>query len=410
MATFDYQGRDRAGTLRKGRLVAANEQSVASQLLQDGITPIRIAAIVEAETLSIWDDLGQQLELKFGRVRLLELVMFSRQMQSLTKAGVPLIQSIAGLIESSENLYFSRILADVLERLESGVSLAGALQQHPKVFSALYVSMIAVGENTGRLDQSFQQLAFYLELEQETRKRIASAIRYPVMVLAAMLVALLVVNLKVIPVFSRIFESMRAELPWATQVLIGTSNLLLHSWHWLLLAMAGLIGGWLYFLQKPEGRLWWDRQKLSLPIVGALIKKATLARFCRSFSIMLSAGVPLNQALSIVSMVVDNSHVGARIRLMRDGIERGESLSRIARSSELFSTLVLQMMAVGEETGTVDRLLQEVAEHYEREVDFDLKRLSDAIEPVLIVFIGGLVLILALGIFVPLWDLSTKVR
>lgn len=410
MATYQYQGRDRSGQSIQGRLVAASEQAAASQLLQEGITPVQILGLSEAPSSHVWQDWNEQLELKFGRVRRMELVMFSRQMHSLTKAGVPLMPSISGLIESTDNRFLAWVLTDVLERLESGVSLAGALQQHPKVFSSLYVSLVAVGENTGRLDQSFAQLGLYLDLEQETRKRISSATRYPIMVLAAMLVALLVVNLKVIPVFARIFDSFNAELPWATRVLIGTSNLLLHSWHWLLLAVSAVVGGCWYWLSTSAGRLLWDQWKLSLPLVGPLLKKATLARFCRAFSLMLSAGVPLNQALSIVSLVVDNRYVGDCISRMRDGIERGESLSRIARHSQLFSALVLQMMSVGEETGAIDRLLLEVAEHYEREVEYDLKRLTDAIEPILIGFIGVLVLILALGIFIPLWDLSTKVR
>lgn len=405
MSVYSYKGRNTAGKLVQGQLGGGSAEVVAGRLQAEGIIPISIQAQQGSDQKK-----AGQIHLWPVRVKSADLIMFSRQMYSLTRTGVPMMQSIAVLIDNTENTKLVEVLEDVLHRLESGVTLAGALQNHPSVFSTLYISMISVGENTGRLDESFKQVSQYLELDQVTRKRIKSATRYPTMVLGAMAAALWVVNIYVIPTFAQIFASFDAELPLATRILIGVSNFFVNYWWLLLTAVAGGIGSFMRWVKTESGRLTWDRLRLRFPVIGPIVYQATMARFCRSFSMMLSAGIPINQALTIVSMVVDNQYIGERIQKMRAGVERGESLARIAKNSEMFSPLVLQMMAVGEETGQIETLLEEASEYYEREVDYDLKKLSDAIEPILIVGIGVLILVLALGIFLPLWDMSTTVR
>jgi MSHA biogenesis protein MshG len=408
VSQFRYTGRDAQGGKVVGTLQGASSDSVASDLLAQKITPLTIEEQAEQTGEDVLASLREKLRRK--RVDLEELIIFCRQMYSLSKAGVPIIRAIGGLAESHRNQYFREVLQAVRSDLEGGMSMAMALHTHPKVFNTLFISMISVGENTGQLDQAFRQLSSYLELERETRKRIKQATRYPLFVLAAMGVALVVINLFVIPAFAKVFEQFKADLPWPTRVLIGTSQFFQDFW-WLL---AILFGGALYaffkWIETDDGALRWDRIKLRLPIVGGIFERIALARFTRTFAMMYKAGVPLLQTLSINSASVGNRHIGQAILGMREGVERGEALTRTASASGLFTPLVLQMMAVGEETGALDDLFVEVADFYEQEVDYDLKQLASAIEPILIVAMGAMVLVLALGVFLPMWELGSVAK
>ncbi|WP_432463816.1 type II secretion system F family protein [Agarivorans sp. QJM3NY_33] len=407
MAIFHYQVRDSSGRLIGGELEASSQNSAAESLLRRGLTPIKIAEIkAKGQGLSTLDLSG----LWQGRIKLDELVVFTRQMYSLTKAGIPIMRAINGLAESAHSKSLQLALAGVYDSLSSGRTLSTAMAEYPKVFSQLFVSIVHVGENTGQLEQAFLQLSQYLELEMDTRKRIKTAMRYPTFVILAIVIAMVILNIFVIPKFAEIFGRFNAELPLATRILIGTSNFFVNYWPWLLVAVVAAIFAVRGYLATPAGRLRWDKTRLRLPVVGSVIERSLLARFSRSFSMMLGAGVPLNQALSLVAAAVDNAFMAERIVDMRRGIERGESLLRNATASGLFTPLVLQMISVGEETGQVDELLAEAADFYEREVDYDLKSLTARIEPILICIVAVMVLILALGIFTPMWDMMRAVR
>ena len=401
MATFFYKGRTNRGDSIEGNIEASSADAVASQLFNSGITPIDIS---EEQNKSASD---LTLSNPFGKkVGLDELILFSRQMYTLMKAGVPITRSITSLADSSQNLMLKNTLLTIVEDLESGRELSTAMTPFSKIFSHLYISMIQVGENTGQLDESFLQIAEYLELEKGTRDRIKAALRYPVIVMVAIGAAIAVINLFVIPAFAKVYAGLHAELPWATKVLIATSNFTVNNWHFILAGLILTVVGINLYLRTDEGRYKWDKYKLRLPIVGSIINRSLLARFSRSFAMATRAGVPLIQTMTVVSRAADNSYISERILDMRNGIERGDTLTRTAAATGLFTPLVLQMMSVGEETGAVDELLQEVAEYYEREVDYDLKNLSAAIEPILIIAIGIMVFILALGVFLPMWDLA----
>ena len=398
MAIFSYQGRDSDGVLVKGTVDANSADGVANQLLGGGITPIEIKQQAEREPLQLPSFLKKGVSLD-------ELIMFCRQMHSLTRAGVVMNKAIRGLSESVPNPVLREVLADVEYHLNSGVSLSVALNKHRDVFDDLFINIIQVGENSGRLDLAFQQMSQYLELEKDTRRRVASAVRYPIIVLIAISIALVVLNIWVIPVFADMFSKFNSELPLPTKILIGTSNFFVNDWPWLLLALILIIGGTSYYVNTENGRMQWDRRRLKLPLIGSILERAMLARFSRSFALMLKSGVPLIQALQLCSQAVGNVFLGGKVSAMREGIQRGESLLRTASSSGMFTPLVLQMIQVGEETGQVDELLTEVALFYEEEVDYDLKNLSSYIEPLLILVIAGLVMVLALGIFLPMWDM-----
>ncbi|PFG10190.1 type II secretion system F family protein [Marinobacter sp. LV10MA510-1] len=408
MSLFQFTGRDAQGGKVSGSRESGSMDSLASELLAEHITPLTIQLQAKQGGGDVLVALRALLRSK--RVELQELIIFCRQMYSLSKAGVPIIRAIGGLGESNRNLYFREVLQAVRNDLESGMSMAVSLNAHPKVFGTLFVSMISVGENTGQLDQAFRQLSIYLELERETRKRIKQATRYPLFVLSAMMVGLTVINLFVIPAFAKVFAQFHAQLPLPTRILIGTSEFFQQYWWLLGMVVTGVIVAFIKWSETEAGALRWDRIKLRLPIVGGLFERIALARFTRTFAMMYRAGVPLLQTLSINSASVGNRYIGQAILSMREGVERGEALTSSAAASGLFTPLVLQMMAVGEETGALDDLFIEVADFYEQEVDYDLKQLADAIEPILIVAMGGMVLVLALGVFLPMWELSSAAK
>ncbi len=406
MPLFTYKARNTRGEAIEGRLEAGSADLVASQLASNGMTPVDITEFQESD--DTWTELKEKLTAR--KPDLDDLILLSRQMYSLLKAGVPIIRAITGLAENTRNPVLVKVLRDLNSQLESGRQLSVALNQHPKVFSSLFVSMIQVGETTGRVDEAFLQLSRYLESEKEIRDRIKSALRYPLTVIGFVAVAITIMNIYVIPQFANLFKSFKAELPIPTQILMATSDFFVNYGTFMLVALVGLSFGLFRYVKTENGRLMWDRFKLRIPYVGSIVTRATLARFSRAFALSLRAGVPLTQALNVVSLAVDNHFIGKHVREMRTGVERGDTLTRTANATELFTPLVLQMLAVGEETGQVDELLIEVADFYEREVDYDLKRLSSAIEPVMIVLIGAMVLVLALGIFLPMWELVDAVK
>lgn len=406
MPLFNYQGRSVRGELIKGSIDGMSADAVASQLFNSGITPIDIVeARPETDILVLL-----KRRLTQAKAELSDLILFSHQMYTLTKAGVPITQALTGLAESTRKHDLKEALKDVADNLQSGRDLSSSLNRHPHIFNNLIVSIVQVGESSGNLDQAFLQISKYLETEKDTRDRIKSALRYPIIVLFAIAVALTIINIFVIPAFARLFAGFKAELPWATQILIGTSNFFVGYWPYML---AGLLLGTIglrAWIKTDHGRYAWDRFKLRIPLLGDILNRATLARFARSFAMAQRAGVPLVQGLTVVANAVDNRYIGDHILAMRNGIERGESMTRTAALSGMFTPMVLQMMGVGEETGALDTMMQQVAEFYEREVDYDIKNLSANVEPILIVAIGIMVLILALGVFLPMWDMAKAAR
>ncbi|ABO22265.1 type II secretion system F family protein [Shewanella loihica] len=403
MPIYQYKGRDAQGNAVSGRLDATTQSAAADQLLSRAVIPLEL---VEAKVAREFH-LGSLFKSKVG---LDELQIFTRQMYSLTRSGIPILRAIAGLSESSHSKRMKDALNDISEQLISGRPLSSAMNHHPDVFDALFVSMIHVGENTGKLEDAFIQLSGYIEREQETRRRIKAAMRYPIFVLMAVALAMVVLNIMVIPKFADLFARFGADLPWATKLLIGTSNFFVNYWYLLLIALVGCFVGIRYWHNTEKGEQQWDRWKLKIPAVGSIIERSTLSRYCRSFSMMLSAGVPMTQALSLVADAVDNAYMHDRIVAMRRGIESGESMLRVSNQSQLFTPLVLQMVAVGEETGQIDQLLNDAADFYEGEVDYDLKNLTAKLEPILIGIVAVIVLILALGIYLPMWDMLNVVK
>lgn len=403
MPYFAYKARNARGELVEGVLEGVDSNGVATQLAGSGMTPVHIISSRAPNS----DGVGQIWQRFFSdKVKPIDVQLFSRQLYTLLKAGVPIMRGLAGLQESAINKAFAQLIRDLRESLDAGRELSSAMRRYPNAFSSFYVSMVRVGELTGNLDHIFLRLYGHLEFEREMRERVKTALRYPMFVVIVMMVAMTIVNIWVIPAFAKVFKGFNAELPFMTQILIGISDFFVNYWYAIFGLLLIAVFGFKVFITTPHGRFVWDRFKLRVPIVGRIILKATLARFARSFALSSKSGVPIVQALNVVAQTVDNAFIASRIEQMRDGVERGESISRCAVATKIFTPVVLQMVAVGEESGAIDDLMDEIAVMYEHEVEYELKTLSSNIEPILIVMLGVMVLILALGIFLPIWDLG----
>lgn len=403
MSFFAYKGRNASGELVRGVLEGADSSAVASQLFTAGITPVEIGEASADKTQSVGDFFAR---LKQQPIRTGDLLLFSRQMYTLLKAGVPIMRALGGLQESATNATFREVLRSLRENLDSGRPLSVAMQRQNGVFSPFYVAMVYVGETTGQLEEVFLRMFNHLEFQEAMRNQVKSALRYPIFVFAAMGIAIVVINLFVIPEFAKVYKGFNAQLPPITQVLIGFSNFMIATWPFLLVGLIGGIIAIRSYTRTPKGKYAWDRLKLRIPIAGKIVLKATLARFSRSFALSMRSGVPIVKGLSLVAQTVDNAFVAEKVEKMCEGVERGETVLRTAMHAGIFTPVVMQMVMVGEESGALDDLMEEIAEMYQREVEYELKTLGSQIEPILIVCLGILVLILALGVFLPIWDLG----
>ncbi|MBL8342576.1 MAG: type II secretion system F family protein [Rubrivivax sp.] len=403
MPMYAWTGRNADASAAAGVVESRSRTQVAQMLIGMGIVPITVQAQTGAA-----EDAGATFARWTGRGRIgtPELLMFSRQMNTLMKAGVPILRALQGLQESSTNEGMQRLLADLRSSLDSGLELSQALSRHPQTFDRFYISMVRVGEGTGQLTETFDALYSHLDFQRFMREQVNAALRYPKFVLIAMAVALAVINLYVIPAFAKVFAGMKAELPLMTRILLGTSQFALKAWPAFL---GGGVLAWLAAraaLARPRGQLLWDRWKLHLPVAGKVLRKSALARSCRSLAMVLRSGVPVLEGLTLAAAVCENAHIEQAVLTMRQSVERGETVLAAARKAGIFTPIVLQMIMVGEESGTLDAMLEEVGLLYQREVEYELKTMSQQIEPILIFFLGALVLVLALGVFMPMWDLG----
>lgn len=402
MPSFAYKGRNSAGETVEGVLEAANAGFAADALFGSGVTPLSIE-----EKAASGGSLNVQLFAP--RIGHIDILLFTRQIYTLLKAGVPIMRALASLRDSTTNPAMQNMLQSLRESLDQGRELSVSLARHPKAFTPFYLSMVRVGEMTGRLEEVFLRLFDHMAFERFMREQVKSALRYPMFVVAAMVIAMAVINIFVIPAFAKVFEGFGAELPLMTRILIGTSNFFVNWWPAMLIGLIGIAVAFRQWIHTDNGRYRWDRFKLRVPVAGKIVHKATMARFARSFALAARSGVPIIQALTNVAMTVDNAWISDKIERMRDGVERGESVLRSAIATEAFTPVVLQMIAVGEESGSLDDMMEEIAEMYQNEVEYELKTLAQQIEPILIVMLGAMVLVLALGIFLPMWDLGRVV-
>ena len=403
---FSYRGYSAAGET-SGTIEAPDRQTAAQTLSTRGIMPVSLTeeAVKEKSSGGLLSNIHFM-----HHVKIEDLVMFCRQMYSLTKAGIPLLRAIGGLSNTITNPVLRDELKQIGRDLAGGMPMAYSLRNRPDIFSPLFVALINVGENTGELEGSFKQIAEYLTLDMETRKRVKAAIRYPMIVIIFLALAMVVLNIWVIPVFANLFAKFDAELPIYTRILLAVSHFFRTYWYIMLLSVIGVVWFWVKWTHSKSGRYTWGKWQMHLPIIGPIVTQSLLARFCRSFAVMIASGITLNQALALVAEAVDNDFLAEKIVKMKTGIEGGQALAHVAADANIFSPLVMQMFAVGDETGQVDTLLLEAAGYYEGEVDYALKNLTAKIEPILLVCVAAMVLVLALGIFTPMWNMYSVMQ
>lgn len=401
MPKFNYIGRSLEGKEVKGSTNASTREGVAEQLMRDQIIPIKIFLEGDSSLKRFMN-----FELTPKKIKTEEMVAFCRQMQTMIKVGITVVDGLIHIGNSTQSTTLKRILPEIAESISSGKTLTESLKRHNKIFSPVFINIISAGENSGKLDYSFERLTSYLQLEDKTIKQIKSAVRYPLIVLIVIIAAFAVVNLFVIPSFAGIFEKVGADLPTPTKVLVATSTFFVNNW----MLMAGMIVvfviSFVLYIKTKKGRYVWHYLLLKMPIAGKILTNAMLARFCRIFAMILQTGIPLVKGFSLVAETLGNDYVAAKVDSMREGVERGDSITKVAGELNLFPAMVMQMLAIGEETGALDTLLVEVAEYYEGEVDYDLNRLNDLIEPIMLVIMGVMITMIAIGVFLPMWSIA----
>lgn len=408
MSTFQYTARAQNGNTITGTIEAESSSAVASQLIKQGITPVKIlskgASKKDGIRISATMDMG---EIFPPKVTPADLIKFTRSLSSLTRAGVPMNDALRGMLPNMRHITMAKVVDDILGKINAGQPLTTAFGNHPKIFSQFYVSMVTIGETTGRLGDIFRQLTQYLENENNASKKVKSALRYPVMVLIAILITMIVVVIFVVPGFSSLFAKFNAELPLPTRILIAASHVLATYWPMLIGGTVATVYGVKKYLKTAQGKYNWGKLQLRIPIAGNVIQMSIMARFSRLLSIMAGAGIQMIPALTVLATAMDNAYIQQQVLNMRESLERGDSLYHAALTADIFDDLVLQMLKVGQDTGTIDEMMHEVANYQDNELEYALDKLSSAIEPIMMSIIGFLVMILALGVFLPMWDLGS---
>ncbi|HBC71166.1 MAG TPA: MSHA biogenesis protein MshG [Coxiellaceae bacterium] len=401
-SVFKYKGRDSTGNIIVGDLKANAIEDVITHLKKHDITPINIEPAKKysaglKKLFSSGDD--------FFDIEPYHIMNFYRQLATLNNAGLPIIKSLNKLSQSSSSRRLSIILYTVANDVAAGMTLSNAFKKHPNAFSPLAINIVDIGENTGRLSESLIYLGSYVEASIANKRRLSSATRYPMFVLIAVSAAVVIMNIFVIPKFSEMFAKFHLDLPLSTRIIMGSSNFMVNYKYFILLAAIFIFFGIKQVLKIPSVHYFWDKYKLYIPVFGDLQKRIVLSQFTWTFSLIIRSGIPIIKGIGLASNSTENVYFGEQLLKLRDAIEHGENLSQAAVASGLFTPITIQMIEVGEESEKLDETLSEVAKYYDAEIDYDLKRLNELIEPILLAVVGGLILILALGIYFPLWDL-----
>src|SRR5437867_3581465 len=396
MPSFSYLAREASsGREIRSSLDAASEQSAVAALLNRNLLVV-----------SIQEKVGRKGKTAGGKVALVDLVMFTRQLATMIDAGLAMVQSLQALIEQTTNKVMRDTIKDVCMRVEGGDSLSEALQKHPKVFNRLYVCMVGAGERGGLLAEILARLATYLESTARLRKKVKSAMMYPVIVTVVAIGITIFLLVKVVPVFGNVYKGFGQKLPAPTLFLISVSNVVKDYILYILPAMVGIIYGWLAYIKTKTGREFWDRLRIRLPIFGAIAHKICLARFTRTLASLIRSGVPILEVLNIVSNTVGNVIMEKAVRSSAGDIERGEGIALALGKHPIFPSMIIRMVTAGEQTGKLEQMLERISDFLDEEIETTLSGLTSLIEPLLIVFLGVTVGGIAICMFLPIFKMS----
>ncbi len=400
MPNYQYKARDKFSKPLSGVMSALDENAVAIKLEQLGVTPISITETKQESAVTKFS--GSIVKVKFS-----DLNMFTRQLATLQKAGLPILLALSALREQTQNKVFKEVVAQISRDIESGLSLSGALEKYPLIFDSLYINMVSSGEVSGRLDQVLERLATLREHDETIRMRIKSATRYPMIVVIAIVIGFIVLTTLVVPRYAKIYAQYTTALPLPTQILLGINYAVTKLW-WLLI-IVGIGGHFLFkqYINTQAGRIAWDNLKLKVPVFGQLFLKLSISRFTRITGTLMRSGIPILKILDISGGSTGNVVVSKAIQDIKKNVTEGKGMSEPMKLSGLFPPIVTQMVAVGEETGKLDELLIHVSNYYDEQVDYMINNLTSLIEPILIFVLGLAVLFMALGIFLPMWNLMS---
>jgi len=393
--TYAYKARDKGGNVLNGTIVADNEALVLARLREQGFVPLEVGK----------QGRGMNIELTKKKVKLKELAVFSRQFATMVNSGLPILRALSILADQTDNPELARVLGIVRTDVEQGASLSGAMVKHPKVFNDLFVAMVKSGEMGGSLDNVLLRLADMIEAEVKLRGKIKSAMTYPVAVVALVVLIMSAMLLFVVPQFQTIYGSLGGSLPLPTRVLLVMSNIFKKFWYIVLIGTLVFRFFFRRWKKTPPGRAMVDAMKLRVPIFGVLFQKVALSRFASTFAMLLKSGVPILQALEIVSDTVNNRVVATAIEDVQTSVREGESMAKPLSAHAVFPPMVVQMLAVGEETGQVDIMLEKVASFYDAEVEASVDALTSLIEPLLIAVIGGCVGAAVVALYMPMFNI-----
>jgi len=402
MATFAYSGRTRAGQTVTGERIADSIDGAVAALRRDQILVTQINPVKEAAKAA------SPKAFKAKSVSAKNLAVFTRQFSVMIDAGLPLVQCLEILGSQEEDKNFSQVILATRTDVESGASLADAMKKHPKAFDALFTNMVAAGEAGGILDTILKRLATYIEKNVKLKSQVKSAMVYPVAVIVIAAVVVGVILWKVIPTFANLFAGLGAQLPMPTRVVIALSNGLVRFMPFILVGIGGFIFGMRAFYASTRGRVVIDGLLLKVPVLGSLLRKIAVARFCRTLSTLLASGVSILEALDITARTAGNAIVEDAILTTRKSIERGETIAQPLKETQVFPPMVVQMIGVGEATGALDTMLSKIADFYEEEVDVAVAGLLTLLEPIMIAFLGGVVGGIVIAMYLPIFDLISK--
>ncbi len=397
MAEFHYKARDQFARLVTGTITAQRSEDAAGKLKGMGYVVI---AVNEAHDVLPMSELGG-----FRRVSLEQINTFTRQLYSLLRAGIPLLESLEAIALQVDTRYFRTVINELIRDIKAGRSFSDALKNHPRVFNEIYTSMIKAAESSGMMVEITYRLTQLLEQEIDTRSRIKAATRYPLLALFVLCVGFFILVTFVIPRYAAIYSQFSVALPLPTQILIAVNVLITRYWL-ISLVIVVLVGiGMVRFVRSPLGKPLWDNFKLQVPVFGPLLKMLAMSRFARITSILMRSGVPILEVLDLVGHTSGNIIIERGVHTIRENVNQGKGIAEPMKVTNLFSPIVVQMVGIGEQTGKVDELLLSVADYYDRESGYMIKNLTTYIEPLLIFILSIMVLIMALGIFMPMWNL-----
>ena len=400
MPTFTYSARETVtGREIRNMVDAASEQAAIAALLNRNLL-----------VLSIQERVGKKGRTKGGKVALADLVVFTRQFATMIDAGIAIVQSLQALAEQSPNKVMRETIQDVCSRVESGENLSEALQKHPRAFNKLYVSMVQAGEKGGLLAEILARLATYLENTERLRKRVKTSMMYPTAVTVVAICITIFLLVKVIPVFKDIYSGFGAKLPGPTQFLMNVSDVLKHWLFLVIIAAGGAVYAWMYFITTKQGRDFWDKKRIKLPVFGPIAHKICLVRFTRTLASLVRSGVPILDVLQIVSQTVGNTVLEKAIKTAAGDIERGEGISAALGKHPVFPSMIIRMLSAGEQTGNIDSMLERVSDFLDEEIENTLSGMMSLIEPMLIVFLGVVIGGMVICMFLPIFNLANIVN